>query len=97
MVIPGEVEYPRSLKVKRNVEIIGELVQEMAGVSTFIPASAIVGAAHIGPRPDALISPPIPHAIRIKAHWNHRRLAGQMAFLWRIRREDIIRLPARFD
>ena len=74
MVVTREVEHARPLDVQRDVPVVGELVEEMAGVGAFVAAAAVVGAAHIGPRADPLAGPALPQAIRIQTHGNDRRL-----------------------
>ena len=76
MVIPREVEDARPLDIQRDVPVVGELVKEMAGVSAFVAAPAVVRAAHIRPCANPLVGLPFPQAIRIQTHRNDRRLLG---------------------
>ena len=77
VVVAGEVEHARALHVERHVAVVGELVEEVAGVGAFVAAAAVVGAAHVGPRADALAGPAFPQAIGVEANRNDRRLRGQ--------------------
>jgi hypothetical protein len=62
--------------VERYIEVIGELVEEMARVRAFIAAPAIVGAAHVSARSDSLKTPAIPLAVGIEADGHRGRLFG---------------------
>ncbi|HIJ66152.1 MAG TPA: hypothetical protein HPP77_09405 [Candidatus Hydrogenedentes bacterium] len=74
VVVPSEIEDAWALDIEGYVEIIGLLVQEMAGVGALVSAGPVVGAAHIGSRAYANVGPSIPHTIRIQSHGNYRRL-----------------------
>src|SRR4051794_12493134 len=60
--------------IKRDIVIVRELIQEMAGISAFIATSPIVCAPHIGTSANALVRPFIPLTVSIEADGNHRRL-----------------------
>ena len=76
MIAPDEIENSQPGDIQRHVEIIGQLVQKMAGVGAFVSAAAIVGAPHVRPRADALIGPAVPESVSIKTHRNQRGLRG---------------------
>src|SRR5262249_31675080 len=76
VVVASEVEDSRPLDVKGNVEVVGLLVQEVAGVGPLVAPRAVVGAAHVRPRTDPLVSPAVPLAVRVKADRDYRRLLG---------------------
>src|SRR4051812_11985932 len=71
VVVAGEVEDAGPLQIERDVEIVRELEEKMAGVGALIPAGAVVGAAHIGAGADALVGPMIPGAIGVVANGNN--------------------------
>src|SRR5262249_27558972 len=58
----------RPLDVEGDVEVVGLLVKEVAGVGALVAAGAVVGAAHVGPRPDPLVRPAVPLAVGVEAH-----------------------------
>ena len=64
MVATDKVENTRPGDVQRHVEIVGTLIEKMAGISTLIAAAPIVGAAHVCARADALMSRRPPPAKR---------------------------------
>ena len=74
MVAAHEVEHAGPGDIERDVVIIGELVNEMAGIGAFIAASAVVSAAHVGARADALVRPLVPHSIGVKSNRDNWRL-----------------------
>ena len=73
MIIARKVKNARSFNIQRYIVVVGELIKEMTRIGPFIAAPTVVGAAHIGPRADALIRPPIPLPIGIQADRNDRR------------------------
>ncbi len=77
MIVAGEVENARTFDIESDVEIVGDLVKEMAGVRPFVAAAPIVGAAHISPHPDPLLRPALPHAVGIQPHRRDRQLLAQ--------------------
>ena len=70
VVVADEVKDTGSLNVQRDVEIVGELVQEVGSVGPFVAAGSVVGAAHVGPRADPLIRPAFPQAIGVEPDRN---------------------------
>ena len=76
MVATDKIQYPAPGYVQRDVEIVGELVEEMAGVGAFVPAAPIVSAPHVSPGADALLRPAVPETISVKADGNDGRCGG---------------------
>ncbi len=77
MIVASEVENARTFDIESDVEIVGDLVKEMAGVRPFVAAAPIVGAAHISPHPDPLLRPALPHPVSIQSHRRNRQLLAQ--------------------
>ena len=80
MVVAGEVEHARAFHIERDIEVVGGLIKEVAGVGPLIAAAAVVSAPHIRPSADPLIRPALPLPQRIKSDRNHRRLFGEAIF-----------------
>jgi hypothetical protein len=72
VVVSREVEDARALHIERDIEIAGELVEEVTGIGTFIAPAAIIGAAHVSARYDPLIGPSFPQPVRIEPDWDDR-------------------------
>ncbi len=73
VVRSDEIQYARALDIQADVEIIRRLVQKVAGVRALVAARAVIRAAHIRPRPDTLVRPPLPLPVRIQSNRNNRR------------------------
>jgi len=76
VIVSGEVEHAWSFDVERDVVIVGQLIEEVAGVGRLVAAAPIVGAAHVSSNADALIGPTSPHAIGVEPDRDHRRFRG---------------------
>src|SRR5665213_2615748 len=74
VVIADEIENAGRLHIQRDIEIVGILIEEVRRVRALVASSAIVGAAHVSARADALVGPALPLAVGIHASWNYRRL-----------------------
>ena len=72
VVVAREVKDAGAFHVERDVEIVGELVEEVTGVGAFIAPAAIIGAAHVGARSDPLVGPSLPQPVRIESDWDDR-------------------------
>ncbi len=80
VIVAREVEDAGILNIERDVEIVGELVEEMAGIGAFVAAGAVVGASHVGAGADALIGPAVPGAVGVVADGDDGRIGGFGAF-----------------
>ena len=69
VVVAREVKDAGASHVERDVEIVGELVED---VTSLITAAAIIGAAHVSARSDALVGSSLPQPIRIQSNWDDR-------------------------
>src|SRR3954468_23703291 len=76
VIVAREIENARAFHIQGHVVVIGELIEKVAGVGAAISTGAIVRAAHVSARAEALQWPFFPLAVGIKADWNHRRLVG---------------------
>jgi hypothetical protein len=76
VVVAGEIQDAWALDVEGDVEVVGLLVEEVAGVGALVAAGAVVGAAHVRPRPNALVGPALPLAVGVEADGDDRRLVG---------------------
>src|SRR5579875_868305 len=74
VVVAGEVEDAGAFEVKCNIEIVGLLVEEMAGVGAFVASPTIVGAAEVSSHADPMIGPALPLAVGVQTNRNHRWL-----------------------
>ena len=72
MVVAREIHDPGTGDVEGDILVVGELVEEMTGVSAFVAAGAIVGAAHVGAHAEALDGPMLPLAIGVEADGDRR-------------------------
>ena len=72
VVVAREVKDAGAFYIKRDVEIAGELVEEVTGISALITAAAIIGAAHVSARSDTLVGPSLPQPIRIQSNGDDR-------------------------
>ena len=72
-----KIQHPRVTRhVEGDVEIIGKLVEKMAGIGGFIAAPAVVGAAHVSSDSQSLHRPAVPLTIRIESDRHHGRFGG---------------------
>ena len=76
MVVAHKDHNAPAFDVQRHITIIRKLKKEVAGVGVEITATTIIGAPHVGPLADALISPMIPHPVGVQAYGKNRRLGG---------------------
>ena len=76
VIVTREVKDAATFHVERDIEVIRQLIEEMARIRSFIAAAPVIGAAHVGPRADPLIGPACPLPIRVQTDGNHRRLRG---------------------
>ena len=76
VVITDERQHAWPLQIERDVGILRGLKEKVAGVGAEIAAAAVVGAPHIGPLPDALAGPMIPHAVGIQSDRQDGRVVG---------------------
>src|SRR5712664_1697612 len=83
MVVASEIEDARSSEIESDVGIVSKLIQEVARISGFVSARAVVGAAHVSACSDAHVRPALPHSQCISAHGDHRRLGTLMPALRR--------------
>ena len=72
VVVADEVEDAGTFDVERDVAVVGELIEEVGGVGALVAAGAVVGAAHVGARADALVGPVVPHAISVETDGDGR-------------------------
>ncbi|TMQ33658.1 MAG: hypothetical protein E6K70_11975 [Planctomycetota bacterium] len=79
VVKAGEVEDARALNVQSDIEVIGLLVEKVAGVGPFIASGAVIGATQVGAGADALVGPALPLAVGIQAYRDHRWFLGRGA------------------
>src|SRR5205085_10352754 len=61
------------------VEVVGLLVEEVAGVGALVAAGAVVGAAQVSAGADALVGPALPEAVGVQPDGYLRRLVGGRA------------------
>src|SRR6266550_3509427 len=76
MIVAREIDNSAPCHIKSDIEIIGQLIQEMTGIGSFVSTAPIVGAAHISPRPNPLNRPTVPLTVSIQPDRNDRRLAA---------------------
>src|SRR5689334_22231056 len=74
MVVAREIENPLPRHVERDVVVVGELVEKMAGIGAFIAAAAVVSAAHVGANADPLVWPVFPLPVGVETDGNGWRL-----------------------
>src|SRR5258708_2030917 len=79
VVVAREGEDAGALDVERHVELVGFLVEEVAGVGGLVAALAVVGAAHIGAGADPLQRPLVPATVGVEADRDHGRLGFSAA------------------
>src|SRR5665213_2862675 len=60
MIVTRKVKNPRARHIQRDIPIVGQLFENMAGIRPFIAALASIRAAHISPRADSLLRPVVP-------------------------------------
>ena len=72
VVVTREIEHARPLYIQRDILVLGKLIKKMAGVSAFVTAAPIVGAAHVSARADAQVRPAVPLAAGIQADRDDR-------------------------
>src|SRR5215471_1669500 len=77
MVVAGEVKNSRSLNVQRHILVLGQLVQKVTGVGSFISTTPIIRASHVGAHADALIGPALPLPVSIQTNRNDGRLRSR--------------------
>ena len=70
MIVAHETEQSWSLKVEGNILVVGQLIEKMAGICSFVSTTAIVGAAQVSSHAQAENGPLIPIAISIEANRN---------------------------
>src|SRR5207302_4255119 len=80
VIVAREVEDARALEVERDVEIVGELEEEMAGIGAFVAAAAVISASHVGAGADVLIGPAVPGAVGVVADGDDGWIGGFGAF-----------------
>src|SRR5580765_594537 len=88
MVVAGKIENSRSLDVQRHIPVLGQLIKKMTGVCSFIPATPVIRAAHIGTHANALIRPVVPLPVSIETHRNARWFHGARHTTEQQERED---------
>ena len=74
VIAAHKIQYPWSGDIEADVEVVSDLIKEMAGISALVSTAPVIGAAHVGARADALVRPAFPEAIGIKTHRNDRWL-----------------------
>ena len=77
MVVAGEVKNAGACNIECDIEIVGGLIKEMAGVSAFVAAATVVSAPHVGADANALLWPKVPLAIGVEADRNSGDVAGE--------------------
>ena len=76
VIVPREIEHAGAFDVESDIEVVRQLIKEMARVGAFVAAAPVVGAAHVGPSADALQRPLFPAAIGVQANGNDGRIDG---------------------
>ena len=80
MIVAREIENASPFHVERDVEVVGKLVKEMAGVRPFVATATVIRAAHVSAHADSLLRPSIPHAIGIQADRRGRQFIGHTCY-----------------
>src|SRR5688572_21399174 len=76
MIVTRKIKNAVAGDIERNVVVRGKLIKVMAGVRAAIAAGAVVCAAHVSARADALPRPLVPLSISIQANGNRWRFGG---------------------
>src|SRR5262245_35103600 len=71
VVVPGEVQDTGALHIESDIEVVAQLVKEMARIGSFVATASIISAPHVRAHADALLWPQFPTAIGIESH-GHR-------------------------